>query len=77
MGVCENKEEKECIQVPKIKSSSANLLQTSPLYDARRGKKLGKTVLQTPRDRVVVVVVARPFPRDGGMAEDHGAQEAG
>ena len=26
---------------------------------------------------VVVVVVTRPLPRDGGMAEDHGAPEAG
>ena len=25
---------------------------------------------------VVVVVVNRPLPRDGGMAEDHGASEA-
>ena len=25
---------------------------------------------------VVVVVVIRPIPRDGGMAEDHGAPEA-
>ena len=25
----------------------------------------------------VVVVVTRPLPRDGGMAEDHGAPEAG
>ena len=26
---------------------------------------------------VVVVVVTEPLPRDGGMAEDHGALEAG
>ena len=26
---------------------------------------------------VVVVVVTRPLSRDGGMAEDHGAPEAG
>ena len=25
----------------------------------------------------MVVVVTRPLPRDGGMAEDHGAPEAG
>ena len=25
----------------------------------------------------VVVVVTQPLPRDGGMAEDHGAPEAG
>ena len=25
---------------------------------------------------VVVVVITRPLPRDGGMAEDHGAPEA-
>ena len=28
-------------------------------------------------ERFVVVVVTRPLPRDGGMAEDHGAPEPG
>ena len=30
-----------------------------------------------PEHVVVVVVVTRPLPRDGGMAEDHGTPEAG
>ena len=36
--------------------------------------KFGVTILQV---ETVVVVVTRPLPRDGGMAEDHEAPEAG
>ena len=32
--------------------------------------------LMTGLHVVVVVVVTRPLPRDGGMVEDHGAPEA-
>ena len=36
----------------------------------------GKSGLPVFQIKVVVVVVIRPLPRDGGMAEDHGASEA-
>ena len=37
----------------------------------------GMNVGTVKLEKVVVVVVTRPLPRDGGMAGDHGAPKAG
>ena len=46
-----------------------------PLLDAEL--KLKSLITGGPRPVVVVVFVNRPLPKNGGMAEDHGALESG
>ena len=42
-----------------------------------RASRASKNNWLSSNRTVVVVVVTRPLPRDGGVAEDHGAPEAG
>ena len=50
---------------------------TKKFFQPTSNAKLQAAVVKSKITHACVVVAIRPLPRDGGMAEDHGAPEAG